>query len=402
MLITDIKEIVDNYEGKETHFLLRLDNEQIHLKCDDVKQKQAWVASLNFLRKAYEGRKIIDWDDDRKSHKDGADIRLTNMIMEEHEDEFSEEIQKKLDFEKVLRCKKLKNFLDVMSKSLMKHHVMMGFIQRTSGQQIDKDVAKEASTGRKTGLLNFGGLKDILPKNLLNWKIEFFFIVCSKSFTGATNDTDDQIVSESELPPWLELDTLYTFKFEKDSDESEYFKKFPGNHFLMIEPMQDSSFKGNYHILIEMKDKVYFVGVEFCKEATRWIAALRKAKQTQEETVRSKFNTITRNIDTLALAYKKKNNEQITAFIDNDLLPLSTAVACFNESSSASNDVVKSSLKVLENSQMLLIQTLDSIQSTRPFFPDLLKLYLKNYHMAWTNAAKVMWNKYFDLFDVNF
>lgn len=84
-MVTDIKEIVNNLEGKKTHFLLKLEGENIHMKCDDTKEKDKWIDCLNGLREIYKGKKMLDWDDERKSHKEEIDLRLVNLIIDEQE-----------------------------------------------------------------------------------------------------------------------------------------------------------------------------------------------------------------------------------------------------------------------------------------------------------------------------
>ena len=86
------------------------------------------------------------------------------------------------------------------------------------------------------------------------------------------------MISESEVPPWFELDTLYLFKSEGPNDESEFRKKYTAKEFLMAEPVQDSNFKGKYNVILELKTKVYFLGFETCKDANKWTAAIKKAK----------------------------------------------------------------------------------------------------------------------------
>lgn len=88
VFITEIKELVDDLEGKKNHFLLKLEKESIHLKCDDTREKERWVSAINRLRNIYQGKKIFDWEDDRRSHKDEIDIRVMNVIMDEQEGRF--------------------------------------------------------------------------------------------------------------------------------------------------------------------------------------------------------------------------------------------------------------------------------------------------------------------------
>lgn len=85
VVVTDILEIEDNYKGKNNHFLLRLDNETIHMKCDDKAFKDKWVTSLKGLLAIYQGKKVLDWEDDRRSHKEELDIRILYAIMDEQE-----------------------------------------------------------------------------------------------------------------------------------------------------------------------------------------------------------------------------------------------------------------------------------------------------------------------------
>lgn len=82
----------------------------------------------------------------------------------------------------ILKSKKLKSYFDMFSPAVLKNHVVYGMVKHTSGHQIDKDIAGNDEKHRKT-LLNIGGLKNILPQNLMAWKEELFVMVSSKSFS---------------------------------------------------------------------------------------------------------------------------------------------------------------------------------------------------------------------------
>ena len=60
IFVNEIKEIVDNYEGKKSHFYLKMENEGIHMKCDEQKEKERWVESLRGLMEIFKGKKILD------------------------------------------------------------------------------------------------------------------------------------------------------------------------------------------------------------------------------------------------------------------------------------------------------------------------------------------------------
>jgi hypothetical protein len=138
--VTDIKEIVNNFEGKNTHFLLKLEGENIHMKCDDTKEKDKWIGCLNGLREIYKGKKLIDWDEERKSHKVEIDLRLVNLIIDEQEsicestgDFMTEIIKKRQSYEAALKAKKLKTAFDMISPKIFQSHVQFGMVKMIGG-----------------------------------------------------------------------------------------------------------------------------------------------------------------------------------------------------------------------------------------------------------------------------
>ncbi len=65
--------------------MIKMDNESIHMKCDKADEKDRWVESITGLMNIYKGKKIFDWEDDRRSHKEEIDVRVLNIIMDEQE-----------------------------------------------------------------------------------------------------------------------------------------------------------------------------------------------------------------------------------------------------------------------------------------------------------------------------
>ncbi len=61
---------------------------------------------------------------------------------------------------------------------------------------------------------------------------------------------------------------------------------------------------------------------------------------------------------------------------------------------------IKTFLKLMGQAQASFAQTLDCLQATRPFYADLFKALLKNYHLGWTEFMKSFWNKRLLEFDV--
>lgn len=218
-------------------------------------------------------------------------------------DEGKAEIEKSLQFDSILKIKKLKSTFDMMSAEIMRNHVQMGMVESAGGEMnfIAGDLSSKDGDPGASGQL--GG---IMGKGLFSWKNYFAIIVSSKAFSPNNEVVDDQFIRESDMPHWMDLDTLYLFSFDNPKDDSEFKFKYSGSQFLVIEPIKAENIKGNYSFVLETKDKYAFYGVKFCKELNRWLAALRKAKQTIEEIARTKNQSLAKNVDPLVTLYKKK------------------------------------------------------------------------------------------------
>lgn len=224
----------------------------------------------------------------------------------------------------------------------------------------------------------------------------------SKAFSVYGEEPDTYIIKESDMPPWMNLDTLYIFTFDSDKDDSEFKECFAGNELTVIEPIQSGGdLKGNYNLLIETKHKFNFFGVKFCKELNRWLAAVKKAKSTVEEIARTKSNHLYKNIDPIIYLYKQKVaslDKQTDEVLKRCKKELTSCIEEVNISTTPVSEFIKASRKAQEN----FIQTLDALQASRPFYSDLFKILLKNYHTELTSFLQQYWNQRMKEFDVVF
>ena len=128
----------------------------------------------------------------------------------------------------------------MMDPAIVKNRVMMSFADKAS-TKIQKQKGKTKVSG--------------------GWQKIFMICINQKSYDD--ENIDDQLLAETELPAWMEMDTLYFFKYDKKGDKTEYLKKITGRQMLMVELVNDSSLKGNFNIHIELKQKMYFFGFKF-------------------------------------------------------------------------------------------------------------------------------------------
>lgn len=61
---------------------------------------------------------------------------------------------------------------------------------------------------------------------------------------------------------------------------------------------------------------------------------------------------------------------------------------------------IKEFLQAAREGQKCFMETMDSLQATRPFYKDLFRLMLEGYHERWTDFVRMCWNVRLKEFDV--
>lgn len=77
----EIKDVVDNYKGKISHFLIELPDNQIHLKCDNYDDKSAWIKAINFMRDRFQSSLYFN----QRRYKEKLDDETSLRIIAENE-----------------------------------------------------------------------------------------------------------------------------------------------------------------------------------------------------------------------------------------------------------------------------------------------------------------------------
>jgi hypothetical protein len=221
------------------------------------------------------------------------------------------------------------------------------------------------------------------------WDDMYAIIICSKSFDETKPDME--LLEQSKLPAWMKIDTLYLFKWEQEGDTTEFIKEYEAKDFLMVEPMPEDGMKGNYNFRIEMRDVIEFIGVDLGIQIEKWVKALKNAKRCGEENDKSGKQRVGRNIDFLIGMYRRKMGEDIEKFINIEIDKYITSF-----------DIKKADtqtfLERLQKTHDHFANTLDAIQSFRPFYSDLFKMYMQQFHLKFTDFASEYWNKRYKKF----
>lgn len=120
------------------------------------------------------------------------------------------------------------------------------------------------------------------------------------------DEPDDLILSDQDLPIWMETDVLYLFEWKGVKDSSDFIRSIKGAHMLMIEPIHKDKLPGQYHFSVEIKNETFIFETEYSTFVSDWLAALRRAKKSKEELSRSFKHKLYKNIDPLVCLFRAK------------------------------------------------------------------------------------------------
>lgn len=196
----------------------------MHLKCDNQKDADNWVKALQMLQNVYKDKKLVDFDINRK-YKDKLDVRVSNMIMKEIEQNNWERIKGNFNYDRFLEDKGIKSYYDDFSDEMKRNRVYFGKFKRNSGEKLDPDLVGDE--GIDLSLISMGN-SVVLPKNIF-WDTLYGIIFTSKSFRDEI--PDEEFLRESKLPPSIKIDTLYLFKYEGPGDTSQAIFEYSGKFF---------------------------------------------------------------------------------------------------------------------------------------------------------------------------
>lgn len=193
----------------------------------------------------------------------------------------------------------------------------------------------------------------------------------------------------------MELDTLYFFKYENETDASEFITRIPCKDIMLVEPFAPDGvqIKTRYAFRFELKDKTHIFCHDYAILVNNFIRALRKGKKDQEEALRSEEQVIKKNIDQLVFQFRLKRGHEVMTFINNES---SGHLDATKEVSLKPEDMVKH----FAASQQNYFEILDALQAHRPFYQELFHTFADAYHTKWTEALRSCYNRSYKAMNV--
>lgn len=124
------------------------------------------------------------------------------------------------NLDRFLEDKGIKSYYDDLPAKVKKSRVYFGRFKRNSGQQLDTDVLDGQDLGMS--MISMGS-SVVLPTSMF-WDDLVGVVFTTKSFDEELPDED--MLSESKLPPSIKLDTFYLFKWEDHGDTSPAIQEY--------------------------------------------------------------------------------------------------------------------------------------------------------------------------------
>lgn len=389
----NIIRIEENYQKKKNHFnLVCRNSKNLHLKHDNEKQANKWVETLSFLSSHYKFAQQEDWEVDDYNT---IDSRVMLVIMVEQEQKHWAMIKDQLDTQSIHRTKGIYNYLNRIGYGRADSCFADGpakiaiIKQDSSISLLDKDFTRTTNNSgnnfvtQGNKVLSAIGMSIPHSKNLDTTVRRYAFLITQKGIDYLNTDKNN-VISDHELPPIVNFDTIYIAPFADEHDNSRFELTIVVKDILCSEVQEDFSNEKFYIIRQELVDQVYFLGFETAHECQKWITIIRKSKENREEIDRLKYKEFKINIDSLIYKYRYLKidagrlgfddfNDHVKLF-DVKRVPLVTA------------------MKILNTTLVEYNYTLDALQAKRPFYKLLHKCYSIDFHIGFFNWVVDLWN----------
>jgi len=268
----------------------------------------------------------------------------------------------------------------------------MNFLRLGSSKSKDKD---ESGHSNSEDILKAKGIwsyfqnidPDILSKRVMSgWlrkrskgKTKYFqnrwFILVSARQIRNDCPLDEEILSVSQLPPWMELETIYYFDDKEILTESKYLKNIvlQDCNGVIVKDMTKSKDKG-FTFKIDMGETIYHLNAETLKENQQWTVAIELSKATAQQQARSRDGGLKKNIALIEKIHAEGGVSKLQDKIIDDYLRITMEYPI--EDFDNLDEFLQQNEKVLEDFKA----TADACLALDPPRKDIIEEYFPIYH----------------------
>ncbi|CAD8111062.1 unnamed protein product [Paramecium primaurelia] len=215
----------------------------------------------------------------------------------------------------------------------------------------------------------------------------WFILVSAKPLYSDYND--EKILNESQLPPWLELDTITYFKQKEDgkSPKAKGDVKMLDCQEIIIKNMSKSKESG-YTFKLNMGDRLYHLMADTELERTKWQSALSASIRITKEINNPLKIKIKKNIDPLIQLYDEETHliarrEKIRIKLEQDMAAILTE-----------EDVdLNTLIKQLTDLRQDMLESMQASIVKDPQRKDIVKEYTDIYHEKICNRITKFWDQ---------
>ena len=383
----EIAQITKNKESGIKSFRITLDTgNKIDFYDSETSDITEWPDALKYLSEYYNKKKPEKFEIasylSEKQYRIHSQVMLE--IMKQQDVENYGDFLKKYDYRPILEIKAMNRYFQKIGYENLEDRMVFCEIKKCSAQEVEEeDIDAEEQRNGGCPVLKTGN-KILLPKAGSLSKQKFAIQITNKDVKF--DDKDNEILKAAKLPHWMEFDTMYIFTQNHDEDSSGFEQKIRTHEMLLIEEFNDEVLsKKGYAFKVEMANKVLFFDCPSALHCWKWVNMLRKSKKTAEELNRTKNKELLRNVDQVVYYYEN-NSLDIYSWVSSEI------VKCFTKC-----DIYKVNmpdfLKIYDEALDELDFICDSLQAQRPFYNNLLKAFMKNFHIESLKYSVVIWNR---------
>lgn len=303
------------------------------------------------------------------------DSETLKKIQIEKEKRIIEEtsLLRKIENDEILKKKSLKSYFSDIAKDVFEKRSIMGYLYKKGQKQNTK------------------------------FQKRWFILISSKPIYS-NQETDEAIIKESQLPPKMELETLYYYEYDFEGDASGPKGSIPMSNCLDV-LKDDGKIGGKEHLFkINMGDRIFVIATETELDRDKWIDALRNSVRNFKEMNGNKPQggaqiVIKKNIDKAIDIYDQAGlndedrNNKIKKYMDDTQAAIITNLITSKEKLEDIKDL-KIYLRVLDELNQELNDVIIACNAKDPRRVDIINEYLSYFYENICYYLKNYWDRF--------